>query len=133
MSRSGAVEIAWNGGTHLFRLDIGRWEQLQEKIGIGPPELLGRLGGSSWRVHDVRETIRLGLVGGGMAPAEANLLVQRNVDERPLGENVMVARAIVLVSILGAPDEPVGKDWAAEAETEAMGASPSPPSMDPAP
>lgn len=128
MSRNGSIEIAWNGGEHTFRLAIGEWVQLQEKCDIGPPELLARLGEGRWRIHDVRETIRLGLIGGGMKPADANILVQRNVDERPLIENVMVARAIVIASLVGVPDEAVGKDQAAGAGTEATDASLSPPS-----
>ncbi|MCX5478450.1 gene transfer agent family protein [Kaistia geumhonensis] len=135
MSRSGAIEIAWNGGTHSFRLAIRQWVELQEECGIGPPELLSRLGGSRWRVQDVRQPIRLGLVGGGMKPADANILVARYVDERPLIEAVPVAQAIVLASLVGVPDEPVGKEAAAGAATEAdaTDASPSPPITDPAP
>ena len=120
MSRSGAIELAWNGGTHSFRLAIGEWVKLQEKCDCGPPELLARLMEKRWRIDDLREPIRLGLIGGGLAPVEANRLVADWVDARPFAENVPLARAIVLASLVGAPGEPLGKEAAAEAARQAL-------------
>lgn len=127
MSRSADVTLAWADGEYKFRLAIGQLRELQEKCDAGPQTILTRLAAGSWRVDDIRETIRLGLIGGGLKPSEALTLVQRYVDDRPLGESVQTAQAIVLVAVFGAPDEPTpGK--AAAAKAEATESSPSPPS-----
>lgn len=72
--------------------------------------------GGDWRVDDVRETIRLGLIGGGLTPSDAFLLVASYVDARPLHENVGIAASILMHAIVGDPDDPVGKP-VAETET----------------
>ena len=128
VSRKAKIDLTWADGEYTFRLPIAQLEELQEKCGAGPPAIFQRLCASSWMVRDVRETIRLGLIGGGMAPAKALSLVQRYVDERPLGENAPTAQAILLAAIIGVEDEPVGKAEAAKEDQTA--ASPSPPSTD---
>lgn len=129
MSRDASLSLIWGDGEHRFRLPIGQLRELQEKTNAGPAEVLRRLTAGTWRVDDVRETIRLGLVGGGMTPESAYVLTVRYVDERPWGQNVAPAQAILLAALVGAPDEPVGKADAPEAATEAnMDASPSEPS-----
>jgi len=73
-----------------------------------------------WLLDDVRETIRLGLIGGGMPASAALALVQRYVDPVPLLENVPAARAIVQVLLVGAPDgEQPGKKKAAKVKKPA--------------
>lgn len=104
MSRSGAITFDWADGAHTFRLAIGQLRELQEKCDAGPQVLLRRLSDGSWRVDDVRETIRLGLVGGGAAPTRALDLVRVYVDDRPLLENVGPAQAILMAALVGAPD-----------------------------
>lgn len=128
MSRDGSISLVWGDGEHRFRLPIGQLRELQEKCAAGPAEIVERLTAGRWRVDDVRETIRLGLIGGGMAPGEAYTLTVRYVDERPWLENVAPAQAVLMAALVGVADEPVGKAGAAEAETGATDASPSPPS-----
>ncbi len=132
MSRDGSITLAWGDGEHRFRLAIGQLRELQEKCDAGPAEIVSRLSEGRWRVNDVRETIRLGLVGGGLAPATAHALTVRYVDERPWLESVQPAQAVLMAALVGVPDEPVGsspgKEAAAEAASEATVASPSPPS-----
>ena len=117
MGRAAAVEIDWADGTHAFRLAIGQLVELQEKTGVGPMALWRRLVESEWRVGDLRETIRLGLIGGGAAPSAALTLVRDYVEARPLVESVPVAIAILAAALYGAPDEPVGKETAPPAAT----------------
>lgn len=129
------IEVAWGDGEHVFRLALGQLRELQDKCKVGPAELAERLSTGRWFVDDIREPIRLGLIGGGMTPVDALALVKRYVDERPLAENVLTAQAIVMAVLYGVPDDPVGKKAAAEgavsgAETDA---SSSPPSTEPAP
>lgn len=126
MSRDASVTLTWADGEHRFRLAIGQLRELQEKCDAGPAEVLARLSSGKWRLDDVRETLRLGLIGGGLSPGDAHRLTVRYVDERPWLENVQPAQAVLMAALVGAPEEPVGKGAAAEAATGASSASPSP-------
>lgn len=126
MSGTGRVTINWGGDEREFRLAIGQLRRLQEKTGVGPMAMATRLAGGTFMVDDVRETIRLGLIGGGMKPFDADALVKEYVDERPLLENVITAREIVMAALVGDMNDEVGKGIAGEAATGAANASPSP-------
>lgn len=109
-NRNGTVDLDFGDGPHRFRLAIDELEELQEKTGIGPFVLLNRLIAGEWRVADVRETLRLGLIGGGMEPIEALVLVRRYVDERPAWlAHVKLAQLVVMAALAGAPEEAPGK------------------------
>lgn len=133
MSTHGSITIEWADGEYTFRLAIGQLRELQEKTASGPMEVFERLQQGKWRVDDIRETIRLGLVGGGMPAIESKRMVDQYVDAFPLLDNIDPARTIIAAAIIGAPDDPVGKHKAEEAKTEATVASSSPLSMDTAP
>ncbi|WP_341989757.1 GTA-gp10 family protein [Azorhizobium sp. AG788] len=136
MSRAGDITLTWGDGEHLFRLGIGQLRELQEKASavrvrmgaepIGPAFLAAEIGSGRWLVDDLRETLRLGLIGGGLKPLEALTLVQRYVDDRPLNENVIPAYAVLSAALVGALDEPVGKEAPAGAEIEDGVSSPLP-------
>lgn len=124
----GQVTEAFADGTYSFRLALGQWQELQEKTGIGPLALYVRLLDRSWRIEDLRETVRLGLIGGGITPAEAMKLVVRYVDERPLIESVPLALTIITASLF--PPKGV-KERRSSGEKRAAEASPtSPPSTE---
>lgn len=122
----GVVTITFGDGDHTFRLAIGQWLELQDKTGAGPLQLYTRLLDRSWRIEDLRETVRLGLVGGGTAPGEALKLVARYVDDRPLLEAVPVALAIITASLF--PPATAKKDRRAGEKPAAEPAPTSPPS-----
>ncbi|MEO4000312.1 gene transfer agent family protein [Mesorhizobium sp. CAU 1732] len=65
--------------------------------------------GGDWRVDDVREPIRLGLIGGGITPTDAWVAVSRYVDTRPLTEHISLAAAILLKALSEDKDDAVGK------------------------
>ena len=69
-------------------------------------------------MDDLRETIRLGLIGGGMDPLDALVLVKRYVDDRPLMENVLPAWRILSAALMGPEDDAPGKEAAPAAATE---------------
>lgn len=139
MSRSGEITLQWGDEERTFRLAIGDWRKVQEKCDAGPAEILARLApvfaarqaGLSfdqivaagylgrWRVDDVREPLYRGLIGGGMEPTLAGKLIRELVDERPLLEPLVVAYEVVLASIVGAEDEPLG-EAGGEAATAAV-------------
>jgi hypothetical protein len=132
MSRSASVTLSWGDGEYVFRLGIAELEKLQEQTDCGPAMLAKRLADGSWRVKDVRETIRFGLIGGGMAVNDAMRKVRLFVDDVPLLQNVIPAQAIVMAALVGSEDEPTGAQDAPKADaattTSLMEKSDSPPS-----
>lgn len=105
MSRSAEVVLPFGGEDRTFRLNIGRLRALQEKVDAGPHELWQRVNVGTWRVDDLRETLLQGLIGGGMSSADATRLMKTDFDELPFAQFVDLAKAIILVTLFGAPDE----------------------------
>jgi len=135
--QNGTIEMTWADGDRVFNVArIALLLELEEKCGAGLATVYGRLVGKAWTVNDVRETIRLGLIGGGLAPAAALALVKRYVDDGPqrigLIENAMTALAIVQAAMLGVRDDPVGKKPTGRHRRE-TDVSAAPSSMAPAP
>lgn len=125
MSRSAKVTLDWADGEYLFRLRIGELVELQEKCDAGPAHILERLATNRWKVQDIRETIRLGLIGGGLKPEKVLNLIKRYVDDRPFEENRLFAYAIVAASVVGTEDEKLGKlEGKEEKEEESSQTSP---------
>jgi hypothetical protein len=107
--RKAEVSFAWGDGEHRFRLPVDSILELQEKTDCGPYVLLDRFRNNTWRVQDIRETIRIALIGGGMTPIAALSLVSRYVDKRPLAENVPACLMIMTAAVLGVPGDKPGK------------------------
>lgn len=128
MSAFGDISFDWADGTYKFRLGLGEIRQLQEKTGLGPLALFHRIQTDQWLVDDLRETLRLGLIGGGMRDLKALALVRDNFDNRPKIDAKEPALRILGAFLIGVPDDPVGKTQAAEETAGATGSSPSPPS-----
>lgn len=110
MSRDASLTIDFGDGTYKFRLGYRELMELQEKADAGPAWILQRLMSPNaenrgWRVEDIANVIRLGLIGGGMAPTEAVKLVRRYVEGRPMMESVFPAQNILAAALVGAPDE----------------------------
>lgn len=110
MDGSGKIELEWadmqgagSGRKHVFCLTIRCLEELQDKCDAGPQAIWQRLVDGSWKIADVRETLRLGLIGGEMKPIEAAKLVDRYVDTGSLLENVLYARAVLQAALAGPP------------------------------
>lgn len=145
MSADGSITLAWGDGDHKFRLALGELRELQETINkprvligadpIGPMSLLRLLRGIDAWPDEVREVLRIGLIGGGEKPLEAARLVKNYVDGRPLAESCPPAAAVLTAALVGVPDDIVGKNSDAEkTETEAeTTALSSPPSTEPVP
>lgn len=135
---NGKVTLAWGDGDHDFNIaKIGQIFELQDKCGCGLMEIFNRLREGRWRFEDIRETVRLGLIGGGKTPAQALVLTKRYVDERPLAENTQAAMTILMAAIVGPPEEEqpekkAGADRDEKSSTQ-KGALSDPPSMPSAP
>lgn len=97
------IILPFADGEYPFSLaKMALLQELQEKTDSGPMAVFRRVATGQWRVEDVLETIRLGLIGGGCAPEKAVVLVQRYVLERPLLESVKIAVAILQAVLAGA-------------------------------
>ena len=123
MAVNGEVPLNWGDGEHKFNLAKLRCVlELEEKCNAGVAEILKRILEGTWRFNDLRETIRLGLIGGGASPDQAIRLTNRYCDDRPWAESVEPARTIILSAMFGVPeDDPLTK----KAETERAKGEPS--------
>jgi hypothetical protein len=103
------IDLDWGDGTYPFCLPLAQLEELQALCDAGPMVIADRLRHGQWRTQDVHQTLRLGLVGGGMEPVRALRLCKLYVLDRPIGESVVPALAVLNAAIFGKPEEPVGK------------------------
>lgn len=92
------LTLPWADGEYTFVLNIGELIELQDKCKAGPFEVLARLLSSTCRVEDIREPIRLGLIGGGVEPGTALSLVRRYCDPY-LGVSMVLAQAILSAAL----------------------------------
>lgn len=91
-------------GDHLFRLRLKQLAELEEKCGAGIGTIYRRLATGGWYIADCVETIRLGLVGGGMGAHEAYNLVQRYGEELPKEALWTTAFAVAGACMVGFDD-----------------------------
>lgn len=127
MARSAKITTVWGDGPHDFRLAIGELEELDEKTQSGPLALLTRLNDGTWHICDVRETLRIGLIGGGLPAAKAHALVKRYVDDVPDWlTNATIASAVIMAALSGFDDEPIEKKADGAGPSAPMDASTSP-------
>jgi hypothetical protein len=91
------ISLEFGDGEHSFALPIGQLRELQDKTGRGPLALLRKIQSGEWFVDDLREVIRLGLIGGGSKAPDANKLVARyfdgggHIEHYPLAVNILAA------------------------------------------
>lgn len=116
MSRDGSITFIWGEDDRTFRLGWGELEKLQEACDCGPYVLLNRLHSGSWRIEDIREVIRWGLIGGGMKAEIAAKQIRLYVEGIPPAENLEAAQKIMRVGTFGASDETVGESDAPNQE-----------------
>lgn len=121
------IELQFADGDYLFRLPIAQVVELQEKCDAGVGAIFARLMAgrykdtngdivlnpleAQFKAQDVRDTIRLGLIGGGKGtvdgqqvavdPTKARRLVADYVDTRPLLETWRIASAVLAAFVVG--------------------------------
>lgn len=119
MNNQGEITTKWADGTYTFRLTVAGILELEEKCDAPFAVIFDRLSAGKFKLRDVTETIRIGLIGGGMPAAKALPLVERY--GLPLVENAPIARLIVGAVMFGFEASPLGEDQAA---TTVAGESP---------
>lgn len=104
------VKLIWPGGEHTFALNLKELRALQNACDAGPEVIVLRIARADWRVDDLIEVIRLGLIGGGgMKRAEAGPFVTKVFELHPLISFKMTAQAILTAALVGVKDDPVGE------------------------
>lgn len=104
------ISLPFADGEYLFRLSIKRICEIEEKA--GPIDLVKhRLIHGGWGIHDVVETIRQGLIGGGKGEVDgravevgalrANSLIENYIDGHALAEHHITAKAIIAALFVG--------------------------------
>lgn len=104
-----AEMFGWVGGEHLFALDIGALRALQQACDAGPEQILRRITSGTWRINDLFDTIRLGLIAGGTPDREAMALVNDMFAKHPLMSFRLIAQAILMAALVGPEGDPVGE------------------------
>lgn len=82
-------------GQHSFALTDPMIAELERLTGIGIGALYLRLVAAQFHVSDLVEIIRLGLIGGGLAPDAAMRLTDTYARNRPMAETFPLAHDIL--------------------------------------
>lgn len=123
------IDLQFADGAYTFKLGLAQVRELQEKTksGIGAlyaRVLQGRMGEgldvghtayAAFRIDDLRETVRQGLIGGGSGRVDgadvlvtslrATELVERYLDPMPLAEQWKLAAAVLYALVEGYRDD----------------------------
>lgn len=99
------ITVPFADRDHAFKLG---WLQLEEWERVRDKSLMGAFSAMVQRRDghpgDVREIVRLALIGGGLPPLEALALVKTYVEQRPLAETFELALTIAEAAIFGSPE-----------------------------
>lgn len=87
------IHLDFADGRYAFGLNIKQILELEEKCGAGIAVIHARLWNGVYTTADVTETIRLGLIGGGMDPVQAKKLSDRY--GIPIKHSYPIARVII--------------------------------------
>ena len=74
------IVLDWGDGKYAFALKLKQIDELERLCDCGIGELVSRIFEQRFKGRDVYHTIRLGLIGGGMAPVVATKLCDTYVD-----------------------------------------------------
>lgn len=124
-----ALTLRWPGGEHAFRLGLGELRIIQQRTDCGPEYILKKIEHGLWTVDELREVLRNGLIGGGMAPVDALKAVDKAFEDTPMIEFKIPAMTLMAASLFGPEDDPVGEDLAVNptppnSQTESGGSAP---------
>lgn len=110
-----AETIAWPAGEHSFRLGIGQLRAIEQRCDAGVAVILMRLLGQAWKIDDVVQPIRLGLIGAGMSEHDAQKAIDAALDTTsPYGLAVTAAEVLRRFVMWEGDDRP-GEAQAGEA------------------
>ena len=99
MSRFGQITTDWGDAEYTFRLGLGELEELEAKFDKSIFVLVNLFRTRTAKSTEILETLRIGLIGGGMSAPNALALKRRYGDERPLEESRDVAYAVAMAAL----------------------------------
>lgn len=83
------------GKQHKFELTLGNIRDLERVAGAGVGAIWNRIISAEFRIDDLRETIKQGLIGGGLSGLDAEAAVRAFVDKAPIKTYYQLAFDIV--------------------------------------
>lgn len=90
------AELQFGNGTYPFQLKLKQIADLQSLRGAGIGPIYSRVLTHQEFVEDCTETIRLGLIGGGLDPIEARRLVDLHAGDDMIHESRWALAAAIL-------------------------------------
>lgn len=120
-ARKAEVTFPWPDEDRCFSLKIREIRLLEAKCDAGINVIWDRVASGRWKLDDIRETIRLALIGGGASDpkfgeAQANQMIKDHFDGRPLHQFTLLAHLILSAVLVGVEDEPLGQGAGANAD-----------------
>lgn len=132
---SAEIALAWGDGRYSFVLKYKQIEELQRACGATFGAIVRRVLEDDYDVRDVVHTIRLGLIGGGLAPVKALELVEAYVmsgaafaDPEDPSSPLKTAKAVLLAANFGFKEAAVQDPKTPAAATDLSTSRPSEPS-----
>ena len=97
--------ITWGGGTHRFNLNH-RWVRnvvgLSGIAGHTTAAVLQSFDQQSYSTEHVERILELGLLGGGMAEREVEVIMDKHVRNQPIAPLAMIAVEVLAALFVGA-------------------------------
>ena len=97
--------ITWAGGTHRFNLNH-RWVRnvvaFSGIAGVTPAVALQMFDQQSYSIDQIERIMELGLIGGGMAECEVEVVMDQHVRNRPIAPLAMIAVEVLAALFVGA-------------------------------
>lgn len=100
--------LFFGDGEYNFKLTIQGLSALQSKAQSGIGQIYARVLAGAYYDHDLIETVRHGLIGGGMNPKGANDLIRDYGEQMPLDEWHRLASDILSAAMHGYKSEEDG-------------------------
>ncbi|EJN11856.1 Protein of unknown function (DUF3356) [Bradyrhizobium sp. YR681] len=123
------IDLIWGSGQHAFKFGLGQFRALQENVNrrrlaigaplVGPMDLVEQLRAKNLWPDDLRDILRLGLIGGGMTPRDAHIEMTQSFDDTPPLEHVKPALSVLLAGLVGPPSAAVPDDAKKKTMTKA--------------
>lgn len=105
--RDASGDILVGGEKYRAALKLGQLIALEDTRDAGPIVLLDRIVNDYWRTEDLRQTIRFGLMGGGMDDTAALRLVDTFVVPGRLDQYIKTAGDLLTWALSGSPEDPI--------------------------
>ena len=104
------VRLFFGDGDYDFKLTISAISALQVKCQSGIGQIYTRVISGQFYSQDLLETVRHGLIGGGMAPKPAHDLIESYSDVVPLEDWQDIATAVLAAATHGYKSDEGGEE-----------------------